>query len=107
MGFVVDKMALVQVFPRVDYLVFLLSVLSGDKTFLSAPKGPEGLWGLRTPQFRVLHIRSKHDTRNSDTLIPRLTCELIVFNMLIVALTSGVELILNPYIYESTYKGNR
>jgi len=58
-------------------------------------------------KFRVLHIRSKHDTRNSDTLIPRLICELILFNMLIVAFTTVVELILNPYIHETTYKGNR
>jgi len=48
-GFVVNNLAVVQVFPRTGYLVYLLSVLSRDKTFLSAPKGPDGLWGLRTP----------------------------------------------------------
>jgi hypothetical protein len=111
-GLVVDKMALVQVFRFFlvqTTLVFLLSVLSRGKIFLSAPKGPDGLWGLRPPppQFRVLHIRSKRDTSNSDTLIPRLRCELIVFDTLIVALSSVVELILNPRIHESIYKGNR
>jgi hypothetical protein len=85
-------MALVQVFPRVGYF----GTSSLDNTVLSAPKGPNGLWSLRTPQYRVIHIRSNRDTRNSDTLTSRLTCELIVFNTMIVSLTSVFELILNP-----------